>query len=205
MIKKIVWITAALVVFGCSTAPENTQEMQAPTVDTAGIVASDVVETTSAPVMMPFKVAINADSDDDGVTLTISVDYIDEMADATQLTVEWNEGTSLVEGVVWRKDGSKGTIKHGLNRLVEDVDPVSAGTHLTRQIKVSGEDPNVEVRLGWFAEGLAVEMREGWPPKINTHMNKFDSMKTLEHPVEVNGVLVDKSVEIKPKKRNTEE
>ena len=181
------------VCFACSSSPEKT-DIESP----QGAMSED--EANRAPIMTPFTIDIEAKKLDENTLAIIHIHYVDEIRSETKLRIRFvNDTVPLLNVAPYRLEGSDGSLVRTPAVWEETLPPVAAGTDIARQVLLSGDVPSIEVNMGLYEEGFAFEMSEAWP-KVPMAHRVNDTNMTLENPVEIDGINVNQSVSVKPKK-----
>ena len=179
--------------FACSSSPEKT-DIESP----QGAIPED--EAARAPIMAPFTITIEASKLEENTLVTIRIHYVDEIRSQTTLRVKFLNDTAALPNVVpYRLEGNDGKLLRSPSMWEETLPPAAAGTDVARQVLLSGNIPSIEVNLGLYEEGFSFEMTEVWPIVPMAHRVNDPNM-ALENPVEIDGVQVNQSVSVKPKR-----
>ena len=151
--------------------------------------------------MSPFTIAVEAQKLDADTLVTIHLHYVDEIKTQTELHIQFMEDTTIsANGTVpYRVEGKDGKLVRSPEAWVEYLPSVAAGTDVTRQLLLAGEHPSLKIVLGLYEEGFSFEMTENWPERVQLHRQQ-DARSVLEEPFDVDGISIEKSVHVKPKR-----
>jgi len=177
--------------FACSSAPEKAPD-PAPTVNAA------MVDGTQSPVMMPFTLTLSASDDPAGSLVVIDILCNENIRVDSTLTIEAQNGELSTSSVRYRRSAAGGTLSKVDGKLVESLPPAEAGTHFIRQVILSGDDASVTAKVSFSESGLSFEMREVWPPEPVEEIPEIAT--ELDNPIEVNGAVIERSINIAPKR-----
>jgi hypothetical protein len=188
--------TLMITFFACSSSPEKT-DIESPR-ETGAMYEDEVAQ---APVMSPFTIAVEAQKLDSDTLVTIHLHYVDEIKTQTELHIQFMEDTTIsANGTVpYRVEGKDGKLVRSPEAWVEYLPSVAAGTDVTRQLLLAGEHPSLKIVLGLYEEGFSFEMTENWPEPVQLHRQQ-DARSVLEEPFDVDGISIEKSVHVKPKR-----
>ena len=77
-----------------------------------------------------------------------------------------------------------------------ELTELRTGAEAVRTVVLKGERPGMEVEVRLVGEGFAMMAKESWPEKAETQRIHEDIRQKLPAPIEVNGVMVDRGVEV---------
>ncbi len=175
----------------CSSAPEKATEA-APVVNPAKI------DGTQAPVMMPYTLTLTASDDPKGKLVVIDILYNDTIRVDSTLKIEAQNGEILINTAKYRRAFDDGTLKKIDGTFIETLPPAESGTHVIRQIVLSGDEASVIAKVSFSESGLSFEMHEVWPPEPVEEIPEIAT--ELDHPIDVNGAVIERSINIAPKR-----
>ena len=190
----LLFLSICLSVFAanaCCSSSDKSCEPETP-VDTA------IAEGSQAPVMTPYTLTLKGVAVEQGNRVTLEIVYNQNVRVETKLSIKAVNGTFLKNIVKYRSIAADQSLSSGMTQIVEILPPAERGAKVVRDVVISGEDASVQARVLLSEEGLSFEMRESWPEEPLEELPEISS--ELEHPIQVEGVVIDRSVNVKPKR-----
>lgn len=173
--KIIAWIIAALCVLGCSSSKKDAETAAEPET------AVQTADPTPAPVFeMPYTLSISGKMDGETAVVTLTIDYRIAIPTAPILVIK-PHGDTIVN-----------------QPLEQTLDiPKEIGI-VTKEIRLTGTRPGIDVSLSLTDAGFGIEVHESWPPKPELRGKKpREPLMHLPAPVEIEGNVITHGVEVK--------
>ena len=177
--KYVILICLFFTWMGCSTqkndnpAPQQAnhveQESQAPTIGPS--------EEGEMPVKIQVESAGKNDSNED--ILVIHIEPLRAFDGKVLMKLVPNEGTETSVGL-------------------EDIElpELNEGKTAIREVALHGEHPAVDIEVRLLGDGFAMMVKESWPEKLQPRIMDKAVRQDLPAPIEIQGVKVDKGVEV---------
>ena len=177
--KPVFVICLSLIFVGCST--QNKDSQVADNAEQVGQAAHAPVIGPSENDELPVKIQLeSAGKNDDG----------DDVVVVHVVALRAFEGKALMR--IIPENGTE------TNFGLEDVElsELKEGEQAIRTVVLHGEQIGMDVEVRIMGVGFSMMAKESWPEKIVKQSIHEDIRQELPAPIEVNGVMVDRGVEV---------
>ncbi len=172
--KKCLWILVLLMICGCSSSKK------AP--DSVEIVESAQVETSAPSVELPFILSMTGAVNGDETVVTLNIEYKQVLPVEPVLRITAH-GNTVVTNMM-------------LEQRLEM--PHNPGV-VTKEIRLTGTEPAIDVSLSQNSEGFGVEVHDSWPPaKGKKVVEPRRDVTPLPAAIEVGGTQITHGVDVHP-------
>lgn len=183
--KPGVVICLVLSLMGCSTQKKDSQVAE--NTEQVAENTEQVKLESHAPVIGPSK------SDDLPVKLHImSTPLSDGSGESLEVTVI---PVGAVNGYSTLKIKPDPWTKTDVEEEI-DLPELRNGEQAVRTVVLKGEHPGAEIRFQAVGDSFGFGVNETWPPQAVKLRTDIDIRQDLPAPIEVNGVMVDRGVEV---------
>lgn len=170
-----IFMMIVLTISGCSNAPNEPNEpTQSQNVDPTPMRQEG---------LLPFAISLNSSETDDGVTITLDIDFKAPLNQTTILELQPGNQTEVL----------------GIG-LKEELPPLTEPAHVTKTFQLKGEKPTLKVTLSIKDAHFGAGVQAVYPKNSQHKAVRMDNPAEtpLPAPIDVEGMNVDSGIEVHP-------